>query len=166
MSDSISFRIIKNQNSSSVGDSKQTTEDRNFYNDYILSSSFVLEDGTTSSFDEDINPFFLDSLNTPNSRGDRSSTFENFILANRTRRIFEDIIINILNNSVNMDTEFNLTPIKAEIDLEEQCSICQSDIITNSMIYKTNCNHVYHKDCLDQWVKYKNTCPYCRAELS
>ena len=29
----------------------------------------------------------------------------------------------------------------------------------------TPCNHVFHSDCLERWMKVKNTCPDCRAEL-
>lgn len=49
-----------------------------------------------------------------------------------------------------------------------ECSICQENI-TN--IYKTNCNHEFHKECLEEWIQTcKNngnlvSCPICRQEI-
>ena len=40
------------------------------------------------------------------------------------------------------------------------CSIC----LTGNTDYTTNCNHTFHKKCIDKW-KHHNTCPYCRKEL-
>ena len=41
------------------------------------------------------------------------------------------------------------------------CSICLENVYQHK--YKTKCNHIFHKDCLDKWDK--NTCPNCRANL-
>lgn len=58
-----------------------------------------------------------------------------------------------------------------------ECSICLTEInIENYKNNKTdlvflNCSHVYHKDCLNPWVKEKAQsfnhpdCPYCRNEI-
>ena len=29
----------------------------------------------------------------------------------------------------------------------------------------TPCDHVYHTVCLERWMKQKNECPYCKAEI-
>jgi hypothetical protein len=42
----------------------------------------------------------------------------------------------------------------------DTCSIC----LEENVDYITNCNHVFHKKCIDKW-KHNNTCPYCRKEL-
>jgi superfamily II DNA helicase RecQ len=42
----------------------------------------------------------------------------------------------------------------------DTCSIC----LEENVDYTTNCNHVFHKKCIDKW-KHNNTCPYCRKEL-
>jgi thiol-disulfide isomerase/thioredoxin len=47
---------------------------------------------------------------------------------------------------------------------EDNCPICIDKIIDNIKI--TNCNHKFHKHCLDEWLKYNNSCPYCRSEIN
>jgi hypothetical protein len=45
------------------------------------------------------------------------------------------------------------------IDKNENCCICLLDGVN----YKTNCNHLFHKNCLIQWFKINKTCPICRS---
>jgi len=45
----------------------------------------------------------------------------------------------------------------------EKCSICLEGITNSS---KTNCNHHFCSDCLNDWLSQnKNTCPICRTKL-
>jgi len=43
----------------------------------------------------------------------------------------------------------------------DDCSICLSNM--KYEILKTNCNHFFHKNCLQQWNN--TTCPLCRNSL-
>lgn len=62
------------------------------------------------------------------------------------------------------------------LDLQEQkvpeehvdklCSICHTHFITESrVVIIPNCNHVFHKSCIEEWVKYKQDCPMCRQPI-
>ena len=48
-----------------------------------------------------------------------------------------------------------------------ECIICYNDIDTsNRTSYMiAPCNHVFHKDCLVQWMEVKMECPICRHHL-
>ena len=49
---------------------------------------------------------------------------------------------------------------------KECCNICCEDYIIGH--YKRilpSCNHVFHKKCVDKWLKTKSNCPICRNEL-
>jgi len=50
---------------------------------------------------------------------------------------------------------------------EQECLICY-DIIDTDNVFKTKCNHCYHKQCLKSFCKKKNNlqCPYCRVPIS
>ena len=50
----------------------------------------------------------------------------------------------------NLDTEY------------ETCTICRENFENNSIVRKLNCNHIFHLNCIDQWLAKKKTCPYCR----
>jgi hypothetical protein len=47
----------------------------------------------------------------------------------------------------------------------EPCAVCKSEFEINEKITVLNCNHIYHTDCIGEWVKYKSECPVCRAEI-
>jgi len=43
------------------------------------------------------------------------------------------------------------------------CSICCE---THEMpnLFRTTCGHVFHKNCLQKWCDYNDTCPNCRLK--
>lgn len=47
---------------------------------------------------------------------------------------------------------------------ESTCPVCLEDIET--VAFKTPCNHLFHKKCLNQCFQYKHTqCPVCRESM-
>ena len=47
-----------------------------------------------------------------------------------------------------------------------QCSICFREEISNDDRCSTNCNHIFCKECLDQWFDLgKSSCPLCRQSI-
>ena len=59
--------------------------------------------------------------------------------------------------------------IKENDDLiinKECCNICCEEYVKGE--YKRtlhSCNHIFHKKCVDKWLKSKSNCPICRNEL-
>jgi len=50
---------------------------------------------------------------------------------------------------------------------EDQCHICLQDFAEGDEIRSLPCNHSFHVDCVDTWLKQKSSsCPTCRATLS
>ena len=45
----------------------------------------------------------------------------------------------------------------------EICPICQDKLEDD--IHTLECNHKYHKKCIDIWLNQTNTCPYCRFQV-
>jgi hypothetical protein len=68
--------------------------------------------------------------------------------------------INICSNCI-MFNHLNKKTLKPE----DECSICLKDIYCNNLI-KTDCNHIFHIDCLNIWINEKETCPMCRKKIS
>lgn|GEM_PF-5165648 len=47
------------------------------------------------------------------------------------------------------------------------CAICIEEILPDANIYKLNCNHEYHQDCLQPWLNTNhNTCPLDRGRIT
>ena len=42
------------------------------------------------------------------------------------------------------------------------CSICLKKMYCNDSV-KTECDHTFHKMCIETWLKSKDTCPLCRT---
>lgn len=45
------------------------------------------------------------------------------------------------------------------------CGICREEYKLNEYIRKLNCNHIFHKKCIDKWFKNNSNCPNCRHDL-
>lgn len=45
------------------------------------------------------------------------------------------------------------------------CTVCCVEINKGEKIVKLDCNHVFHINCIDEWVKYKQECPNCRNKI-
>jgi hypothetical protein len=48
----------------------------------------------------------------------------------------------------------------------QECIICTDNFCESDKVYKTNCGHIFHKDCIHPWlVKESTSCPICRKEI-
>ena len=54
------------------------------------------------------------------------------------------------------------------LDLDKiSCAICLNDDFNEEDTYKTECNHIFCKKCLDDWFsRGNNCCPLCRTEIN
>ena len=78
-----------------------------------------------------------------------------------TENKFEDI--NSINNY--FGNEFDLNVLSNEC--EKTCSICLNEMKQTDKLRKMrDCDHFFHKDCIDNWLLIKSNCPYCRKDCS
>ena len=46
------------------------------------------------------------------------------------------------------------------------CSICFQPLETNNIVRTiSRCNHIFHRECIDQWFEDNITCPICRYDI-
>ena len=46
------------------------------------------------------------------------------------------------------------------------CSICQENYILNDETREIdNCEHAFHRNCIDEWFRTHNNCPVCRGSV-
>ncbi len=53
---------------------------------------------------------------------------------------------------------------KLEDDNEDLCLICLENLSTNKT-ETFQCQHTFHRMCLEEWFKTERTCPLCRKLL-
>lgn len=75
------------------------------------------------------------------------------------------IVICIFFHSKKKETITVLVEITEIQDLENsECIICLENL-SHKRIGKTVCNHLYHYDCIIEWMGVQMTCPICRVQL-
>ncbi len=47
-----------------------------------------------------------------------------------------------------------------------ECSICIDTFSQTSDVIQLECNHVFHDECIKQWLKTSKTCPVCRKSVN
>ena len=48
---------------------------------------------------------------------------------------------------------------------ERSCPICLNEMEVGSEVRNLPCNHLYHKDCVDEWLRVNASCPTCRFNI-
>jgi len=46
-----------------------------------------------------------------------------------------------------------------------ECVICLDDLVVNEPATRIPCGHLFHDNCVKDWLKKSNECPVCRYEL-
>ena len=47
-----------------------------------------------------------------------------------------------------------------------ECPICLETFITTETVIRLNCDHIFHKECISEWGKWQQNCPYCKRLIS
>ena len=74
--------------------------------------------------------------------------------------------IEAINNEI-YNYNYNTVKIVNEID-NEDCSICLDKLYdeeSNKEIISLDCNHLFHKECVDPWVNTNKNCPLCKRNI-
>ena len=76
-----------------------------------------------------------------------------------------------LDNSLNQENKINpkiiseikKNTIKLENIKESICSICLDDFDSEKEIIFLDCKHIYHTECILEWINKDASCPLCRS---
>ncbi|KAH7529105.1 hypothetical protein FEM48_Zijuj05G0149100 [Ziziphus jujuba var. spinosa] len=61
-----------------------------------------------------------------------------------------------------------LERVKVEGCLNEEggcCSVCLDDLETGCVATRMPCSHVFHGDCIVEWLQKSKYCPLCRFQM-
>ncbi|XP_074317282.1 uncharacterized protein LOC141653419 [Silene latifolia] len=54
----------------------------------------------------------------------------------------------------------------SEDENDIKCSICQEEYAEGDEVGRLECDHRYHIECVNQWLRLKNWCPICKASAT
>ncbi|GMJ02181.1 hypothetical protein HRI_003888700 [Hibiscus trionum] len=57
-----------------------------------------------------------------------------------------------------------LTTVKVE-DGEGDCTVCLEGLEVGSNAARMPCSHMFHNQCIEEWLKQSHYCPVCRFEM-
>ena len=46
----------------------------------------------------------------------------------------------------------------------ETCSVCLGELTAGERLKELPCGHVYHAECIGQWLRRQRVCPLCKAD--
>jgi len=49
--------------------------------------------------------------------------------------------------------------------INQHCSICHDNYKLREYKRELDCSHVFHKRCIDKWLKNNLSCPICRQDI-
>ena len=97
---------------------------------------------------------------------------------NQNGWIFEDydtIIANTINEKYKKNNEnniiinnipsFSFKTLDTDSEIHN-CTVCMCDIEDNDECKKLNCGHMFHIDCIDNWLRRTLECPMCRNVIT
>jgi hypothetical protein len=62
---------------------------------------------------------------------------------------------------ININSTIELKKLKTK-----NCTICLEDYKVNDKLIFLPCFHLFHKDCIVNWVKRDSTCPLCKTNIN
>ena len=61
---------------------------------------------------------------------------------------------------------FPYSAAAVEGDQRPMCAICREAFVQGATCSEVpGCRHMFHRDCIDLWMRTKATCPLCRAAI-
>lgn len=59
-----------------------------------------------------------------------------------------------------------LVTLQADTDgIDGSCPICLNDMVVGEEVRVLTCKHVFHRGCLDEWLRVNASCPTCRTSI-
>ena len=46
-----------------------------------------------------------------------------------------------------------------------QCIICMEEFEKNEKVTLLPCDHIFHSNCIEQWLLKQRSCPFCKSEI-
>ena len=68
-------------------------------------------------------------------------------------------------NSKQIDTLPYIKYDKKKYSENYQCIICMEEFVKKEKLKLLPCGHIFHDNCIKQWLLKEKTCPFCKSEI-
>ena len=141
-----------------------------YYNNYLDSISAASQDerNVYSLNGKAMNKYKVSELESYNDQNNNSFDYNHEERMEKIRKKYGNkMLIKIL---INQQIENVIYNKKLGLEYGDKCTICFNNFIDNLEIYRTPCEHIFHKDCFNKYLKNINkknklTCPNCNQNL-
>ena len=133
----------------------------NIFNNEFFNDAFNNANNSNNAYNDNIvnNVNNVNNANIIDNVGDDNN--------NNSREENEQLFLNKKRKYIHELDEFKYKNIKKFSDKEgDICSICIMEFKGSNIIKKFPCNHIFHKDCISQWLKKSNRCPLCNHDIT
>jgi hypothetical protein len=79
---------------------------------------------------------------------------------------FEDVKVILQKKELDKHTTLKYKNVASDLKTAHpRCSVCMEEFTETALVRRMQCNHVFHKKCIDKWLlEYNYKCPMCRTE--
>ncbi|XP_035263468.1 leukemia NUP98 fusion partner 1 [Anguilla anguilla] len=75
--------------------------------------------------------------------------------------------INELSETFERKLKFRTRNVMSLSDADTLCLICHDDMKScGTVVTELNCTHCFHKECIEQWLWKKQSCPTCHVHVA
>ena len=143
--------------------------------DFLQEAKMPELDNDSDSSGSEPRSIFRVSLENLNNQHNFFSRILEEIAQHRVERrnlhdVFRNIMINFReprfdDSESEEEDELHIKYEIVENDEDIDCKICTGNFVAGEEKSILVCNHHYHTQCLDPWLKIKQVCPFCRQRL-
>jgi hypothetical protein len=84
----------------------------------------------------------------------------NYALGHSKEKLTKEEYEEYTTNGINIGSFCYLA---TEKEKNNTCAICTSEFEIEEEILILHCKHIYHTNCINEWILHKPNCPYCRC---
>lgn len=144
-----------NNNPENLDNNPEDNDDNPEDNDDNIDENEIIIDMNIGALMREI---YLNQLNQPNQLNQLNQSNQ---LNLQFAPLMNDVVVTTDENTLN-----TLNVLKITKEMNEKCTICIEDMNEDDEYFDINCKHVFHKDCLNTYLKnYNHICPICRNEI-
>ncbi|GAA0143183.1 ubiquitin-protein ligase [Lithospermum erythrorhizon] len=87
-------------------------------------------------------------------------------MGNVSTALSEDAITKCLQRSIYQPQSSEEAGLDFGHQNDIKCSICQEEYVVGDEIGNLGCEHSYHVQCIEQWLRVKSWCPVCKGSAA